>query len=153
MRKTLIKLISTFFYIGYLPFIPGTFGSLAGVLVYCFLKNNTLSYILATFALVIIGIIFAGKAEAVFNKKDPRCVVIDEVAGILISFMFLPFDVRLLVVGFFVFRLLDTLKPYPACVFERRHGGVGIMGDDIVAGIYTNIILQVFFRLSSLIAW
>lgn len=153
MRKFLIKIISTFFYVGYLPFIPGTFGSLAGLILYYFLKSHSLVYILVTLGLIVLGTIISGEAEKAFNKKDPRYVVIDEVVGILISFMFLPFDIRLLVVGFLIFRLLDTLKPYPACVFERRHGGIGIMGDDIVAGIYTNIILQVFFRLTSLIAW
>jgi len=153
MQKALIKTISTFFYVGFLPFIPGTFGSLAGLVLYYYIKNNNPAYISVTIFLAILGVITAGKAENLFNKKDPRYVVIDEVVGILISFMFLPLNISLIVIGFLLFRLMDTLKPYPACVFERMHGGLGIMGDDIVAGIYTNLVLQAFIRLNSLIAW
>lgn len=152
MRNSLIKIITSFFYVGFLPFIPGTFGSLAGLILFFGVKNYIPVYILIILALSALGLLYCGKAEQIFNKKDPRFVVIDEVVGMLLSLVFLPFDLRLVVLGFFLFRLLDTLKPYPACVFERMHGGIGIMGDDIVAGIYTNIVLQVFWRLISAIA-
>lgn len=84
------------------------------------------------------------------QKKDPRQAVIDEVAGMLLCFAFLPYDIRLVVAGFFVFRLLDTLKPFPASRFDKMSGSIGIMGDDIIAAIYTNIVLQVLLRLLSI---
>jgi phosphatidylglycerophosphatase A len=146
----LVRVLSTFFYLGYLPLIPGTFGSLVGILLFYLVKNNQLAYISVTFALMILGFILSSKAEKIFNQKDPRPVVIDEVVGILLSLLFLPSDIKLVVTGFVLFRLLDALKPYPVNRLEKLPGGWGIMLDDIVAGLYTNIILQVSFRLASL---
>lgn len=148
IRNFIIKIITTFFYVGYLPFIPGTFGSLAGIILFYFVKNDTFVYGLVILILAILGLTFAGKAEKIFNRKDPRQVVLDEVVGMLLSLLFLPYDIKLVVSGFFLFRLLDTLKPYPIRWFEERHGSIGIMGDDIIAGLYTNIILQVVLRLA-----
>lgn len=144
---SLIKLITTFFYVGYLPFIPGTFGSLAGIFLFYILKNNALTYILVTFVLMVMGFLSAGRAEKIFNTRDSRHIVLDEVVGMLLGLLFLPYDMKLVVSGFFLFRLLDTLKPYPAGSIQRLHGSLGIMGDDIVAGIYTNFILQIVSRL------
>lgn len=151
LRNFLLKITGTFFYIGYLPFIPGTFGSLAGLILYFYIKNNIFLYCLACLILLVIGFLSSGAAAKLFQKKDPRQVVIDEVAGMLLSFAFLPFDLRLIIAGFFVFRLLDTLKPYPASRLDKLHGSIGIMGDDIIAGIYTNLVLQVLLRLLSII--
>ena len=77
------------------------------------------------------------------QKKDPSCVVIDEVCGMLLSLIFLPYNIKLVIIAFLIFRILDTLKPFPVGRLERMKGGPGIMLDDIAAGIYTNIILQV----------
>ncbi|MFH1442115.1 MAG: phosphatidylglycerophosphatase A [Candidatus Omnitrophota bacterium] len=142
-----VKTISTFFGAGYLPFIPGTFGSAAGITLYFIVRQNILLYTCAIFVVTILGFLTAGKAAKVFNKRDPCCVVIDEVAGMLISLMFIPHDLKWVITGFLVFRLMDTLKPFPAARIERLHGSLGIMGDDIVAGIYTNIVLQLVLRL------
>lgn len=147
-RNFIIKIITTFFYVGYLPFIPGTFGSLAGIILFYFVKNNIFVHLSVILILVILGLTSAGEAEKIFNRQDPRNVVIDEVAGMLLGLLFLPYDIKLVVSGFFLFRLLDTLKPYPIRWFEQRRGSLGIMGDDIVAGLYTNIILQVVLRLA-----
>ncbi len=147
MKHVFIKLTSTFFGVGYLPFIPGTFGSAAAMVLYFIIRHNILLYAGVFLAVSVIGFITAGKAAKIFNKKDPGCVVIDEAAGILISFMFIPHDLKWAVTGFLVFRLMDTLKPYPAARIERLPGSLGIMGDDIIAGIYTNIVLQIVLRL------
>ena len=88
--------------------------------------------------------------EKLLNKKDPGCVVIDEVAGMLLALSFMPYDFRIIFLGFIIFRILDTLKPYPAARLQNMHGAVGVMGDDLVAGIYTNIVLQVILKLSCL---
>ncbi len=153
MRNRLVNIITTFFYVGYFPFIPGTFGSLAGIGVYYLIKGSIVTYLFVVFLLAVLGFVSAGQAERVFNAKDPKYVVIDEVVGMLLSLLFLPpYDLKVVIMGFFVFRLMDTLKPYPIGLIERLHGGKGIMGDDIMAGIYTNIILQAVLRLVSFTA-
>ncbi len=145
----MVKLITTFFYVGCLPFIPGTFGSAAGLIIYFFVRNSSYLYIGTLLAVIGLGFIFCGKAEEAFGRKDPKYVVIDEVAGMLVSLAFLPHDWRLVVMGFFIFRLLDTIKPFPATGLQNRHGALGIMADDLVAGIYTNLVLQAVCRIIS----
>lgn len=153
MRNFIIKTLSTFFYVGYLPFMPGTFASIAGVLLIYLLKGNTVTYILFTLVLTILGFLISGKAEQIFNKKDAKFIVIDEVSGILLGFLFIPYDIKLIVMAFILFRILDAFKPYPSDRLQRLAGSIGIMSDDIVAGLYTNIILQVVSRFVSLRAW
>ncbi len=146
-RDFIFKTLSTFFYAGYFPLIPGTFASMVAAFIFYFIKSRAPVYILLTFFIIILGFLVSGKTERLFNKKDPRCIVIDEVGGMLLSFMFIPCDIKLIATGFFLFRLLDTLKPYPAGPLQNLRGGMGIMSDDIVAGIYTNIILQFVARI------
>ena len=148
-RKPFVILASTFFYVGYLPLIPGTFGSIAGLFLFYLVKNNWPFYLLVTSALITLGFLVSGEAERIFNKKDARYIVIDEVTGMLLSLAFIPYDLRLVIIAFFLFRLLDTLKPFPAGRIEGLKGGAGVMGDDIIAGLYTNIILQVVLRFAS----
>lgn len=148
IQNFIILFLSTFFYIGYLPLVPGTFGSLAGVILFYFLKNNAANYLLFTSFLIILGFLVTGPAERILNRKDSRCIVIDEVCGMLLSLVFIPYDIRLVILAFFLFRLLDTLKAYPACSLQNLKGSLGIMSDDIVAGLYTNIILQIVSRLA-----
>jgi len=149
LSKIIVKTVSTFFYIGYLPLIPGTFGSLAGLCVFYLIKNDPFVYMLSTCFLIVLGFLISGQAERIYNRKDARCIVIDEVSGMLLSLMFIPYDIRLVIVGFFLFRILDALKPYPAGSLERFKGSIGIMSDDIVAGLYTNLILQVILSSTS----
>ena len=145
----LVKLSSTFFGVGYLPFVPGTFGSLAGLFLYYFTGGNRSLQLMLIGSLLLLGFLVSGSAERCFNKRDPKYVVIDEVTGMLISLAFIPFNLTLAVTGFFLFRLLDTLKPYPASVLDKAKGSLGIMGDDIVAGLYANIVLQLALRFAS----
>ena len=143
MFKSLIKVISTFFYTGYFPLIPGTAGSIAGLGIYFLIKNNVFVYCLTLAGLLILGFWASGRQEQLMQKKDPSCVVIDEVCGMLLSLIFLPYNIKLVIIAFLIFRILDTLKPFPVGRLERMKGGPGIMLDDIAAGLYTNIILQV----------
>jgi len=91
----------------------------------------------------------SGRAEKIFNKKDAGCIVIDEVSGMLLSLIFIPYDIKLVILAFILFRILDALKPFPLDRLQSLNGSIGIMSDDIVAGLYTNIILQVALRLVS----
>jgi phosphatidylglycerophosphatase A len=148
-HKLITKFIASFFFVGYLPLIPGTFGSAAGLVIYYLLRHRLTDIFFVTVLVTIIGFWVSSEAEKVFGKKDDRRIVIDEVSGMLISLLFLPYDIRFIVCGFLLFRIMDTLKPYPACALQRLKGGAGVMLDDVVAGIYTNIVLQLVLRLAA----
>ncbi len=150
IRNFITKALSTVFYLGYLPFIPGTFASVAGLLLFYLVKSSSFLHILLTLALLILGFLVSGRAERIFNKKDAKFIVIDEVSGMLLALIWIPYDIRLVVIAFIMFRILDTFKPYPSGKLENLSGSLGIMSDDIIAGLYTNIILQVVVRLASL---
>lgn len=145
----IIKAVSTFFYAGYISAVPGTIASIIGVFLFYLIKDNVFIYILFILSSIGLGLLTAGKAEKLFNKKDAKCIVIDEIAGMLISLIFIPYDLKIAIIAFCLFRLLDTLKPYPADKLQNLEGSVGIMSDDIVAGLYTNVILQVVLRFVS----
>ena len=140
------------FGVGYLPLIPGTFGSMVGVAIFLLLQYWPLQ-LLFIVLIVVLGVWAASRTERLLGLKDPGKVVVDEVAGQMISLMPLPFlaDGPWLVwviVSFNLFRLFDIFKPYPAHRFEALPGGFGIMADDLVAGIYgaigTAIVITVF---------
>lgn len=146
MFNRLSKIIVTFFGAGYFPFIPGTFGSLAALSLFFLLNPKPL--IAASFLAVflLLGFYFSGKAEKLFNSNDPKQIVIDEVAGMFLTLLFVPLDFKLLVIAFLLFRVLDTVKPFPADKLQNLKGSAGIMLDDVVAGLYANIILQFLSR-------
>jgi phosphatidylglycerophosphatase A len=148
MYNFIIKTLSTFFYIGYLPLIPGTAASLAALVLYYFIKDSFF-YKVAILSFTVLGFLIGGSAEKIFKKKDHSSIVIDEVSGMLLSLAFIRYNFTLTVIAFFVFRIMDTLKPYPADKMQRLKGSLGIMSDDIVAGLYTNIVLQAVIRLTS----
>lgn len=149
MRNSIIKILSTFFYIGYLPAIPGTFASIMGAFLFYLTKDNIFVYALLILGSLFLGFWVSGEAEKIFNKKDARCIVIDEISGMLLCFIFLPYDLRLTIIVFCLFRILDALKPYPANLVQNLKGGIGVMGDDLVAAAYTNIIIQLVLRFAS----
>ena len=149
MLNFIIKTTTTFLYVGYLPFIPGTFASIVGIILFYFVKDNIFLYILLTLILIALGFLFTGRAEKIFNKKDARCIVIDEISGMLLSLIFIPYDIKLVIIAFILFRLLDALKPFPSNRLQNLTGSISIMSDDIVAGLYTNLILHVVLRLVS----
>ena len=130
--------------------MPGTFGSLAGLLLYYLVKDSWTANLLLVLAVTVLGFLISGRAEKIFGAKDPGCIVIDEVSGMLLSLMFIPYDLKYVVAAFFLFRVFDTLKPFPAARFQSLKGSLGIMADDIIAAIYTNILLQVVLRFTVL---
>lgn len=145
MRRFLTKMIGTFFFVGELPFIPGTFGSFAGLLFYLSLGLDWgARHLAALAALLAAGFLFAGKASGYFGKKDARPVVIDEVAGIFIVFLGIRPQPLFFVAGFLIYRLLDIMKPFPAKQLEKIPGSAGIMLDDIICGCYANVLLRTF---------
>jgi phosphatidylglycerophosphatase A len=141
------------FGVGYLPLIPGTFGSMVGVAIFLLLQQSVALQLFFIAVIVVLGVWAAFRTERLLGLKDPGKVVVDEVAGQMIALTPLPFlaDGPWLVwviVSFNLFRLFDIFKPYPARRFEALPGGFGIMADDLVAGIYgaivTAIVISVF---------
>ncbi|HKZ78671.1 MAG TPA: phosphatidylglycerophosphatase A [Pyrinomonadaceae bacterium] len=155
--------------VGYLPVAPGTLGSLLGIGLSLTLRSfffKTFSsladqkhldllqvyYAIITLELLAIlivamaGIWAATRAEKLSGKKDPGKVVIDEVAGQMVALAVVPMELHsawTIVMAFFLFRLFDIVKPYPARRLESLEGGLGIMADDIVAGIYAAVLTGV----------
>jgi phosphatidylglycerophosphatase A len=134
--------------VGYLPLMPGTFGSLVGLGIFLLLPSLSLQ-ILAVVVLTWAGIWAASRTERILRLKDPGKVVVDEVAGQMIAL--LPLSVFAvtargfwIMVSFTLFRLFDIFKPYPARKFESLRSGMGIMADDLVAGVYAALILGIF---------
>lgn len=129
--------------IGYAPIAPGTFGSLAGVLLWWLLPATPVVQAVAILAVFAIGTWSASVAERHFARTDPGPVVIDEVLGMLVTFFMNPVTPGGAVLAFFLFRAADIVKPYPANRLERLHGGLGIMADDGMAGVYANVALRI----------
>ena len=171
--------------VGYLPLAPGTWGSFVGVGFYLLLKSIFLKayvaasmnqwftkdalegmpdrltslftcFLLLTVLVVsLVGIWAASRTEKLIGRKDPGIVVIDEVAGILVAFIFLPhfymYGMPLIYLfAFLAFRFFDIVKPYPARRMEALPSGLGIMADDIVAGAYTAVLMTVLMAFSSI---
>lgn len=144
--KKVIKLIASFFYLGYVPVAPGTIASIAALGLYFIFRNNFYFYTLLLVTLGALGFLTAGAAEKIFQEKDSSKIVIDEVAGLLLAFWGLELDLTLIITGFFLFRALDAVKAFPANKVEKLSGSCGVMGDDLIAAAYTNIVLQIVTR-------
>jgi len=146
MRK-LVLFIATGAGSGYAPIASGTFGSAVGLILYGLLVCvSPLAMLVGTVVLIPIGVWAADRAEKLFGREDDGRIVIDEIAGMLISLAFLPVGLEVALVGFFVFRLFDIVKPPPVRQMESLHGGFGVMFDDVLAGVYANLVGQVLWR-------
>ena len=144
-RDNAVIFLATGCYVGKIPIAPGTFGSLAGLLICVVLSDICLiSAILVTIAVIGFSIWIAGEAEKLIEQEDPGCIVIDEIAGMMVTLLGLPLDLFNATAGFALFRLLDILKPFPIRLLEKRlPGGAGVVADDIIAGIFANILLRI----------
>ena len=137
--------LATGFYVGNIPFAPGTFGSLIG-LPLCFLLAgiHLAAAIIAALLIIGLAIWIANAAAKTLKRKDPGCIVIDEIAGMVVTLIGLPFNLTTVVTGFILFRILDILKPFPIRILDKRvSGGLGIVADDVVAGIFANALMRI----------
>jgi phosphatidylglycerophosphatase A len=130
--------------VGKIPVAPGTAGSLLGILGCLVLSKIQLSLaVLAVVIFIALSIWIAADAEKILKRTDPGCIVIDEIAGMMIVLLGLPFNWATVAIGFIFFRILDILKPFPIGRLERRFsGGVGVVVDDVAAGIIANLALR-----------
>ena len=144
LKYKLAELIGTGFYVGRLPIAPGTWGSLAALLVWYIVKpaiNDPL------FLLITGGIFFAGIAAAeilikAWDDTDPKSVVIDEWVGMWIALYLVPHDIKWGLIAFLFFRLFDILKPGPIQLMDDMHDAIGVMMDDVAAGILACLVTQ-----------
>jgi phosphatidylglycerophosphatase A len=136
--------VATFGYSGYFPFAPGTVGSAAGLLVYLLVwwTQSLVVEVGLIVTLFAVGVWAGTTAERYFGGIDPGPIVIDEVAGMLITLAFIPVGVSGALAGFVLFRIFDVIKPYPAARLEALHGGLGVMADDAMAAVYANLCLR-----------
>lgn len=144
----MVKLLATWGGSGYSPFASGTAGTLAAIPFYIWLARLSLPmYLFTLVAFFFLACWISGKAEILFNEKDSGKIVIDEVVGYLVTMVAIPFDWRYMVVGFFLFRFFDIVKPPPARWFDRKvKNGYGVVLDDVAAGVYAWICLLVITR-------
>ena len=143
MKRRGALLLATAGGVGYVPFAPGTFGSMVGVALWAVLPSSWVTQAIVIVALFVLGSWSGSVAEHHFGRTDPSQVVIDEVVGILMTLFLNPVGWAGALAGFLIFRLSDIVKPYPSNRFERLPGGVGVMADDAMAAVYANLALRI----------
>ena len=143
VANTIILFIAQGGYVGRVPIAPGTAGTVVGVFLYLGTKGLApVSSLAVCVLLFLMGTWAAGRAEVILGRTDSPSIVIDEVVGYLVAMFLVPTGWIYIVSGFLLFRVFDILKPWPLKRLEKLHGGLGVMLDDIGAGVYTNLVLQ-----------
>ena len=139
---TIAKFVATVAYVGYAPIAPGTAGSAVAAAVYWAIPGGGgMVGSLAVIPLLLIGVWASSRAEAVYGH-DASKIVIDEFVGYFVAVLLLPKTWAVMIFGFLLFRFFDIAKPYPIRRAERLRGGVGVMADDVLAGVCTNVVLR-----------
>jgi phosphatidylglycerophosphatase A len=133
--------LASVFGAGYAPVASGTVGSFVTVVAIWLLPLTPLRIAVALVVVTLIGIWAGSRVERLLGKKDPGVIVIDEVAGMLLSVILLPPTIPVLVTAFLLFRLFDIWKPFPARESQALTGGMGVMVDDLVAGVYALVLV------------
>ena len=141
MKRFIVTALSSFFYTGFFPFAPATFASLVWLAVYLYVPGGAwLSNPVVVLCTVPVAIYLAHEGEKYYGR-DPSCVVIDEFVGMQVTFLAMEPSLLIGAIGFVLFRIFDVLKPFPAGRAERLPGGLGVVTDDVVAGIYGRLVL------------
>ncbi len=138
---------STLFGIGYFPKAPGTAGSLFAALLYFVIPPLNNFYLISVIIFIsLISVFIISAAEKILGHDDGK-IVIDELLGYFVAVLFLPKELPIIIIAFVLFRIFDILKPEPVNILQKLPKGWGVVADDIMAGIYANIILQIFVYL------
>lgn len=141
----LSKILGSGFFTGYIPFAPGTFGSLAALIIYLIPGFENLYIIIPAIIVVsLVGIPVCSRFEEFYELKDPPYCTIDEIAGTWISLVLVPKEIMPVMIAFFIWRIMDIIKPYPIRKIEMLKGGLGVMADDIIAGAYSLFFVHLF---------
>ncbi len=152
MKRRLSLLLATSFYIGMIPGAPGTYASIATTIAFFLIyqmshKIAAELHLSAVCLIALVGVVVADEVSRNECQHDPQHVVIDEVAGQLTTFLFLPVGIVNLLAGTILFRAFDIWKPFPVRKLETLENGVGIMADDLLAGVYANLVLHALHRM------
>lgn len=139
--------VASFGGVGYFPWAPGTAGALVGTAVAIVTQTHPAGQWGLLAAAVLLGLLFIPIAQRHYGTADPKPVVLDEIAGILLAFAGLPLTPTVLVMGFVVFRLLDIAKPWPIRRLESLPGAFGVLADDLAAGLLTRLLVGLLLRL------
>jgi len=142
--KRFILLLASGFGAGYVPMVPGTAGTLVAIPIFLVLSSIPFPlHELTILTFFFFASWISGEAERYWGRKDHPRIVIDEIMGYLIAMLWLPKTTLFIILGFFLFRFFDIVKPPPIRLLEKVKGGFGVVLDDVVAGIYANIVLQI----------
>ena len=149
LNEKFIKLLATGFGSGFAPLAPGTAGTLVGIPLYLvFSVMPWPVWLITIIAFTCLAWHVSDEAEKLFGRKDAQCIVIDEIAGLQWTLFLIAPTALHVVLGFVLFRLFDIVKPFPARLFqERLPGGLGVVADDLAAGVYGNGVLQLLIHL------
>jgi len=143
MKKRLVIFLATGLYSGFFPIVAGTIGTIpAWLIVYFLIGNNPLVLGILTAVTFVLSVWSAGEAEKMYGH-DAKKIVIDEWAGMFLTLLYIPFSLANYLIAFFAFRFFDVAKVPPASQAESLPRGWGITLDDIIAGIYANILTRV----------
>lgn len=152
MKKLIIQL-ATGLGVGRIPRVPGTAGTLMGVILYLILARvfpSLIYYAIALGVLFLVGVWISGKAEKYLGNKDDQLIVFDEIVAFPVAMFALPSSFLYILTGFVLFRVFDMVKPFRIEKIQKLNGGWGIMGDDLAAAILVNVVIQVF---RSMLGW
>ena len=156
LKQKIADFLASGFYVGKIPFAPGTIGTLVAIpIMFIYWNKGVGAQLLITLSVFFIGlwastVIVGDTSEGEKSKIDPDFVVIDEIAGYMVAMLGTAFNPLYLAIAFVLFRIYDIFKPPPIKWFENLPSGLGIMADDIVAGVYVLIIMQIlihFFKI------
>lgn len=146
LKEKIAEFLATGFYVGKIPVAPGTIGTLVAIpIMFIYWDKGILPQIFITLSIFFIGL-WASTVVVGEKKEDPDYVVIDEIAGYMVSMIGVPFNPLYLAIAFVLFRLYDIFKPPPIKKFEELPSGLGIMADDIMAGLYVLVIMQILIH-------
>jgi len=144
--KLLARFVATGAFFGYAPIIPGTFGTIPAVFLAPLFARlsaaSVVAYLIALLAAIAVAIWAAGETVRRVGHEDPQIVVVDEVVGYLVTVAFLPATPAVLLAGFVAFRFFDIVKPPPARRLEGLHGGLGVVADDLYAGVLAHLAVR-----------
>ena len=152
-KNDIVVFLATGFFTGFLPTMPGTWGTFAGIpLIIITHRLTSIMQAVVTVVFVTFAASIAGRAEILFEDRDARPIVIDEMVGFLITLLWLPLNFVTLCLGFVLFRLFDIVKPPPIGILEKRlHGGWGIVLDDVLAGVFANVTLRLLLIVAGIL--
>jgi phosphatidylglycerophosphatase A len=152
-KNDLVVFLATGCFTGFLPTMPGTWGTFAGIpLVIISHRLTSIMQAVVTVVFVFFAVFIAGRAEILFEDRDARPIVIDEMVGFLITLLWLPLNFLTLCLGFVLFRLFDIVKPPPIGIIEKRlHKGWGIVLDDVLAGVFAHVTLRLLLIVAGIL--